>query len=455
MNASLRQCFCGFRSKIGLSALSSGRSTAWLKPGRQGRLPLRKAVLSAFVVFSPAFLFGEDQVELLRAVRAAPALQAARERIEASRSRIDSSGRLADPEAEGLVLRGPGDRDMWEFNLKQPLPRRGERAADRDRARAVVVTAEASYALAASELAAEVAVALAEAEGAQARTRVLEAQRVRFDAVLKSIEARLATATTTRVADRLTMQTRIATMQLEIDEAARVTSDALAESRGRLGLAPELPVPAFAAPTAKDISLRESAAESAASARAAEADAMAKMARVSTKPATAIGLRLERERAGMGNEDRVGVAFSSEIPWRSRSYARAEIRAAELERNAAQAEGSGVRFRITSALGRVERAERLAETARRLAGETRGRLDAQYDALVRAAGAGGASSGESTVLMAVEIFEQVAMTELKVIEADTAVRVARAELWRHVPVSRLVPATTLSSVSNPSTNRTP
>jgi hypothetical protein len=421
------------------------------KPGRQGRLPLREAVLSAFVAFSPGLLFGEDQasVELLRAVGAAPALQAARERIEASRSRIDSSGRLADPEAEGMMLRGPGDRDMWEFNVRQPLPRRGERAADRDRAKAVVASAEASDAMAAGELAAEVAAALAEAEGAQARTRVLDAQRLRFEAVLKSIEARLATATTTRVADRLTLQTRIAAMQLEIDESVRAASDAQAESRGRLGLAPELPMPAFAAPMVSDVSLRESAAESAASARAAEADAMAKMARVSTKPATAIGLRLERERAGMGNEDRVGVAFSSEIPWRSRSYARAEIRAAELERNAAQAEGSGVRFRITSAIGRVERAERQAATARRLANETRARLDAQYDALVRAAGAGGASGAESTVLMAVDIFEQAAAAELKVIEADTAVRIARAELWRHIPVSRLVAATAFPSATNP------
>lgn len=416
-----------------------------------------RSVLFSFVAFSPAFTFGQEQasVELLRMVGAAPALKAARERIEAARSRIDSAGRLADPEAEGMMLRGPGDRDMWELNVKQPLPKRGERAADRDRAKAVVTTAESAYAVAAGELAADVAMALAEAEGAQVRARILEAQRTRFDSVLKSIEARLATATTTRFADRLTMQTRIAGMQLEIDEAVRVASDALAESRGRLGLAPESRMPAFAAPMARDISLSESAAENAAIARAAEADAMAKMARVSAKPSTAIGLRFERERANMGNEDRVGLAFSSEIPWRSRGYARAEIRAAELERSAARLEGSGARFRISSALGRVERAERLAETARRLASETRARLDAQYDALVRAAGAGSAASGESTVLMVVEIFEQVAATELKVIEAETAVRVARAELWRHVPVSRFLAVSAARSDSNLSLTSTP
>ena len=391
------------------------------------------------LAFSPALLPGQDAaVDLVRAVGEAPALEAARQRIEAARSRIDASGRLADPEAEGMFSRGPGNRDMWEFNVKQPLPKRGERAADRDRARAAVTMAEADYALMAGELAADVAVALAEAEGAQARAKVLEAQRARFDSVLKSIEARLATATTTRFADRLTIQTRIAGMQLEIEEAGKSALDALADSRGRLGLAPDAPLPRFTAPNAAEISHRESALSNAAEARVAEADAAAKMARASAKPSTAVGLRLERERGNMGNEDRVGVAFSSEIPWRSRTYAKAELRAAESERNAANAEGSGARFRITSALSRVERAERLAETARRLATETRARLDAQYDALVRAAGAGSAAGGESTVLMAVEIFEQAAAAELKVIEADTAARMARAELWRYAPTSRFL-----------------
>jgi outer membrane protein TolC len=327
---------------------------------------------------------------------------------------------------------------MWELNVMQPLPKRGERAADRERARAAVALSLADYALMAGEMAAEVAAALAEAEGAQARARVLEAQRVRLDSVLRSIEARLATAASSRLADRLTVQTRIAAMQLEVEAADRAARDAIAESQGRLGLRPDAPLPAFAAPLPAEILLEEAPVFHAALARAAEADAMARMAQASGRPATAVGLRFERERGNMGNEDRVGVAFSSEIPWRSRGYARAEWRAAESEREAAQAEGSSARFRITSALSRVERAERLAETARRLARETTARLDAQYDALVRAAGAGSAAPGESTVLMAVEIFEQASTTELKVIEAETAARVARAELWRFVPVSRFV-----------------
>ena len=72
-----------------------------------------RTALFSFVVISPAFVFGQEQagVELLRAVGGAPALEAARQRIEAARSRIDASGRLADPEAEGMFSRGPGNRD--------------------------------------------------------------------------------------------------------------------------------------------------------------------------------------------------------------------------------------------------------------------------------------------------------------------------------------------------------
>jgi hypothetical protein len=256
--------------------------------------------------------------------------------------------------------------------------------------------------------------------------------------VLQSIESRLGTATSARIADRLTVQTRIAAMQLEIDAAERAAMDAWADSRGRLGLAPGAALPAFAAPALDEIAPGESAASNVALARIAEADAMTRLAQASARPMTAVGLRFERERGSMGNEDRVGLAFSSEIPWRSRGYARAEVRAAGAEREAAQAEDTSARFRITSALSRVERAERLAYIARRLAGETSARLDAQYDALVRAAGAGSAAGADSTVLMAVEIFEQASLTELKVIEAETAVRVAQAELWRHAPISRFV-----------------
>jgi cobalt-zinc-cadmium efflux system outer membrane protein len=44
--------------------------------------------------------------------------------------------------------------------------------------------------------------------------------------------------------------------------------------------------------------------------------------------------------------------------------------------------------------------------------------------------------GESTILQTVTILEKSTDTELQVIRADTAVRTARAELWRYMPASR-------------------
>lgn len=380
----------------------------------------------------------EAQAEFIRIVTGAPALSAASSRAAAARERIDSAGRLADPEVEGMAsrLNGPlGERrTMYELNLRQPLPKRGERAAGRERARAGAAMAHADYAAMAGELAADTAMALAEAEGAQQRIRILETQLGRLGPVLRSIEVRLSAGTTGRIADRLTVQTRIASMQLMVEEERRMAADALAAARGRLGLNPDAPLPAFAAPAVADIKADEAAALQLAAARSDEAMAMARMARASANPMTAVGFRLGREKTIMGDENTVGLAFMSEIPWRSRRYARAEVRAAEAERAAAQTDGTAARYRISAALTRVDRAERLAATARRLSAETRARLDAEYDAMVRAAGVGG--SGESTVLQIVELLEKATDTELQIIRADTAVRTARAELWRYLPADQ-------------------
>src|SRR5688572_2898869 len=189
--------------------------------------------------------------ELLRAVAQAPALSAASRRAMAARERAESAGRLADPEVEGMTSRmnGPmGDRStMYELNVRQPLPRRGERAADRERARAGVSMAEADYAVMMGEMAADTAMALAEAESAQSRIRLLETQVERLKSVLRSIEVRLATGTNARIADRLTVESRIASMQLMIEQERKMAEDALSEARGRLGLDPDALLPVFAA----------------------------------------------------------------------------------------------------------------------------------------------------------------------------------------------------------------
>jgi len=407
--------------------------------------PIRSVICLALVAALPAAGLTQvdnptnSQTELLRAVAEAPALNAAARRTAAARERIDSSGRLADPELEGMGSRMVGPMNeratMWEVNVRQPLPKRGERAAERDRARAAVLMSEADYALMAGEMAADTAMALAEAEGAEARILLLESQIARLDPVLRSIESRLA-STGGRIADRLTVQSRIAAMQLMIEEERRMAADALAEARGRLGLSPDAPLPAFAAPDASEINPDEAALVLLAAARTTEANAMIKMAQASANPMTSVGVRFEQERRAMGNDNTVGIAVMTDLPFRSRRYARSDVRAAEADRSAAETDATAARYRITAALTRVDRAERLAATARRLSRETLSRLNAELDAMLSSASVAGGSMGESAVLQAAELLEMATDTDLQVIRSDTAVRTARAELWRYLPTNR-------------------
>lgn len=395
----------------------------------------------ALLIFAPTLAQAQSTTqssEFLRTIANAPELSAAAQRAAAAKERVAAAGRLPDPEIEGMQSRMNGPMgeaaDMWEVSLMQPLPKRGERAADRQRSEAAYSMARAEYALMAGELAAETAMALAEASGAERRIQLLKTQLERLAAVLRALEVKLAAGSQGRMADRLTVQTRAASMQLMIEEESRMAADALTGARGRLGLAEDAPLPAFAAPTREEISIETSAPLLVAAARGDEADAMIKMAQASARPMTSVGVRFERERTSMGNEDTVGVAFSSEIPFRSHRYARAEVRAAEAERAAAKTEANAVKFRISSTLTRVDRAQQFAESARRLSGETLERLNAEYDAMIRSASVGG--MGQSTVLETVELLEKATEAELQMIRAETAAQAARAELWRYVPVTQ-------------------
>ena len=379
---------------------------------------------------------------LLDAVTRSPQLAAAAKRIDAARARTESSGRLADPEVEAMRSRvndPMGDnRTMWEFNVRQPLPKRGERAADRARSSAVVTMAEADYAMTVGDVAADLAMALAEADGADARAALLTAQLARLDAALATVQARLASGVTTRLADRLTIQSRVAGLQLQLEQTQTAAADARAIARGRLGLAPDVPLPVFSAPATTEINPADAATVAVATARIAEANAMGQMARASANPMTSVGVRFGRERTSMGDEDTIGFAISSELPWRNRRYARAEVRAAEADRAAATADATAARYRISSTLARVERAERLAATARRLAADTQTRLDAEHEALTRSLSVTGMGSGESAVLHAIDILEKSTETQLQIIEAETSARATRAELWRYLPPAKLL-----------------
>ncbi len=372
---------------------------------------------------------------LVEAVIAAPALQAARARAEAASARADSAGRFPDPSVEGMysqVRRPAGGEQfpMWEITLTQPLPKAGERAADRDRATAALSMAEADHAVMAGELAADTALALAEADAALARADLLAAQLARARRLLAALDARVATAAS-RLPDRLALQTRLASLELMVEQEQRLADDARAEARGRLGLPPSAPLPPWSAPAADEIDATALPLLRLADARADEARAMVGMARASARPMTAVGLRFEREEERIGNMDTIGIAFMTELPFRSRGYARADIRAARADEHAARADADSARYRALSAASRAVRAERLADSARRLAAATADRLDAEYDALVR--------SNETSVTTAVDILDRLTDTRLQLIDAELSARAARAELWRHAPADHFTP----------------
>jgi len=328
-----------------------------------------------------------------------------------------------------------GDKfPMWEVTLTQPFPKAGERSADRARASAVMSMAQADYAVMAGEMVAETAMALVEADAAQARAALFESQISRAEKILSALDTRLASGSG-RVADRLALQSQIASLRLMIAQENLLADDAFSDARGRLGLAPDVPLPAWAAPDASEIDPESLPALRLAAAKAEEARAMIRMARASTRPMTSVSLRFEREQESMGDLDTIGVIFMTELPFRSRSYALAEQRAARAEETAALADADSARHRARAALSRAVRAERLATTSRKLADETSARLDAEYDSLVRSAGTSGMAGDGTSILMVLEILERQTDTELQLVEADYAARSARSELWRYAPAS--------------------
>lgn len=405
----------------------------------------RAALLAALVLGLAAEAAGSD--DFLRAVADAPAVVAAARRAEAAAARVDAAGLLPDPEAEGMLSRmnGPmGERTtMAELTLRQPLPRRGERAARRGLAEAAAATARAEVAVASGEVAAEVAAALAEAGTARDRAALVAARRARLAAALAALDARLAGGGGARLAERLALQSRVAALDVELEEAAQAEADALAAARSRLGRAADAALPAFAAPEPGDVRVESAATRRRAEAMMAEAGAMGRVARAETAPMTSVGVRYERADTRMGNEDTVGLALMTDFPWRARRAARAEVRAAEAVRAAGGSDVHASVRALETALARVARADRLAAAARGATESTRRRLEAESDALVRAASI--RAGAESTVLLLVELLDQAAEVEARALDAELSARLARAELWRHAPAERFLDPLSLPS----------
>ena len=397
-----------------------------------------RGIIATGLLFGSLLLAGraEESMSLPQQVAEAPAVQSAWQQVEAARHRQQGAGRWPDPVLEGMASRKDTPADeipMWGAALQQPLPKAGERAADQERARAEVALAEAAYGQMAGQMAREIARHLADAEAARQRLRLAEEQRTRTEQIQAAVEIGIG-AGQSRSADRLALQTRLAEVHLQAERERQLVQDAESAIRATLSLTEQEPLPAFLAPAPGALQAAQSPASRQAVARQQEARAMADLARAQARPMTAFGLRFEREEMPGGNEDTVGLALMTELPWFSRRYARAGQHAAQSAITAGTFDLAAVEQDLAATLGRVARAEHWAATTRRVVGETQARLEAEYSALVRRAGTA-EPGGATPVLMVLDIVDRQAELQRQEIEADAALRLTQADLWRFAPAN--------------------
>ncbi|WP_404424318.1 TolC family protein [Nibricoccus sp. IMCC34717] len=383
----------------------------------------------------------EGSDAFVSAIIQSPVLRAAAARIEGAHARVAATGQLPDPQLELMASRASepmASYGMWELQLRQPLPKAGERAASRDRATSLRDMAEADYAVMAGEMAMDLAMALAEAEAAREREAILTTQIERMQAFAGALEARVSTGAG-RTTDRLALTNRIEGMRLMREREAQMAAGALAEARARLSLSGDAPLPAFRVPPRSRLSAATAPQALLAGSRVAEARAMARMARANAHPMTAVGLIASRENMPEARKDSIGVSFMTDLPWRSRRTAVAEQRAARAEERAARSDQEAVAAQLDAALSRVERAERFLQVANDSAAGAQARLNAEYDTLVRAAGAAPMGS-DSAVLMVMELVDREAALRIQKVDARLALQTALAGLWRFAPAEFFNPA---------------
>ncbi len=385
--------------------------------------------LFVILSLSGTILFADDFAE---AVQKAPEVKAAFQRLDAARLRVDAAGRWADPELEGMYsTKDTPEEDwpMWEVNLTQPLPKYGERRASRANAQAAARMAEAETSIMAGKVAAETAMALVERDAAQQRAALLENQLAQTERALTALEVRIGSGQS-RMSDLLSLQSRLTSLRLSIERETFMAGESERKARQELGLDPQAPLPAFAAPPLESTPFDRIPERLALEAKRDETRAMKDMARAEGRPMTAVGLRFEREEMNSGNEDTLGVALMTELPWNSRRYARVEAAAAQAELVARDAEIDALKYRHESDLIRAERLTRLAEQTRESARENQLRLDREYEAWIDSVGTTGAMES-SAILMLIELLERGTDLQMQMIDADAEARAALASLWRY------------------------
>lgn len=316
---------------------------------------------------------------------------------------------------------------MWDVQIEQTLPRWGERDASLSLAAADALAADAEFRMQLGDLAGDMAMDLADGEAARATGLLLDAQIARTSAVDQALVTRIATGSAA-MADRLALMTQLTDLRLERERLTAAFTNSDADVRGRLGLAANELLPAFAAPDPTVIVIEQTPQVVAARARMSQAEARQGEARSQGHPMTAIGLRFERESPDMGNEDTLGLEMRVSLPVYQGSIA-AGVEAAHAQRRAAAQDALTAQYRAQTMLARVARATAVAQRAREAAEVNRSRLDAAYQALAGAAGA----QGEVGVTAILALLDRMTSTERQVIDADAACRAAQADLWRLAP----------------------
>lgn len=432
------------RSHLAPQAMTRNLSPSKLRPFLRHSQCLPSGLV--VIIFLTASYFSVAGLE--DSVRAAPAVKAMDLMVEGARESAGAAGLFPDPQVEAMVERGSNSGGAswpkWEGRLEQPLPKAGERRADKERARAEIAMAEAERAVMAGGIAAEAAMAIAEADAANQRVELLKEQLGRMEKVLALIETRLAGGQG-KLADRLALQSRIASMKLMSEAEQRMASDALLRARGMLGLPPTSPLPGFSAPEMARVNSLSTPAMAVAAAKESEARAMEAMAKAKARPMTSLAVSASREEMPMETEDMIGISLMVEIPFNARKGAVAGQKSALARQNAAKADAASARFRTEAAVARAERGRRWAESARTLADGTLARLDAEYETVVKAAAVEGMND-QSTVLMLLELLEKRVETGISFIDAESAARASAAALWEHVFV------TPVTMISNPHLN---
>ncbi len=305
---------------------------------------LRRLILVSFAIAVTAAAAEPPPPDFAAAIAAAPGVSAARTRAAAMHMTRHAAGVLPDPRLR--LEAGPmrtSEADSWTYGagIEQPLPRWGERDADRARAIAGIPAAEAEVAVILGDTAAMVAGALAEADAAGRTADLQAASRERLQALVPVFAARSASGGSSR--DSLRLSDRIEALGLAETDARRRAEDARSEARARLGLAEDAALTTVNYPTIGD-DHEPSPAERQAVARVGEARADLDRARSRSHPETAVGLRWERDEAGeLGRSDKFVLGFDLSLPvWRG-AYD-AEVESAQARERSARIEVAGETF---------------------------------------------------------------------------------------------------------------